>query len=136
MVPAIKHTPLHTCTPRKSVSPSFFLSNAPAIGAPISVAMLDTLHDMPSLVPKRDRSGVMFANAADGTVTSAAEKKPICTVSPLSLPKPISRRKEIQNLPHSTENAINVPSLSILIHANARTALTNVHSIQATIAPK
>jgi len=76
IVPSIKHTPDHTCTPMKSVRPSFFFSRAPAIGAPMSDAMLDTLHDIPSRVPSRDRSGVMLANAADGTVTSAAEKKP------------------------------------------------------------
>lgn len=40
------------------------------------VPMLDTLHDIPRRVPSRERSGVMFANAADGNVTSAAEKKP------------------------------------------------------------
>jgi hypothetical protein len=76
-VPIIRHTPLHTCTPMKFVFPSLsFLSNAPAIGAPISDAILDTLHDMPSRVPNRERSGVMLANAADGTVTRAAEKNP------------------------------------------------------------
>jgi hypothetical protein len=77
VVPTIRHTPDHTCTPIKSVCPSFFLSSAPAIGAPMSDAMLDTLHDIPSRVPNRERSGVMFANAADGTVTNAAEKKPM-----------------------------------------------------------
>jgi hypothetical protein len=77
-VPINKQTPDHTCTPMKSVLPSFFFSNAPAIGAPISEAILETLHDIPRRVPKRDRSGVMFANAADGTVTRAAEKKPGC----------------------------------------------------------
>jgi hypothetical protein len=46
------------------------------MGAPMSDAILETLHDMPRRVPKRERSGVMFANAADGTVTRAAEKKP------------------------------------------------------------
>lgn len=38
--------------------------------------MLDTLQDIPKRVPSRERSGVIFANAAEGTVTSAAEKKP------------------------------------------------------------
>lgn len=61
----------------KFVRPSFFFNNAPAMGAPISVAMLDTLHDIPRRVPKRERSGVMFAKAAEGTVTRAAEKKPM-----------------------------------------------------------
>lgn len=46
------------------------------MGAPISEATLDTLHDMPKRVPRRERSGVMFAKAAEGTVTRAAEKKP------------------------------------------------------------
>jgi hypothetical protein len=75
-VPINRHTPLHTCTPMKFVRPFFFLSSAPAMGAPMSVAILDTLQDMPKRVPNRERSGVMFANAADGTVTRAAEKKP------------------------------------------------------------
>ena len=43
----------------------------------MSVAILDTLHDMPRRVPNRDRSGVMLANAAEGSVTRAAEKKPV-----------------------------------------------------------
>jgi hypothetical protein len=43
----------------------------------MSDAMLDTLHDIPSRVPKRERSGVIFANAAEGTVTKAAEKNPM-----------------------------------------------------------
>jgi len=76
MVPAMRHTPLQTCTPMKSVRPSFFLSKAPAMGAPMRVAILETDHDMPNLVPRRDKSGVIFAKAAEGTVTSAAEKKP------------------------------------------------------------
>lgn len=46
------------------------------MGAPMREAILDTLHDMPRRVPSRERSGVMLANAADGTVTRAAEKKP------------------------------------------------------------
>lgn len=60
----------------KFVRPSVFFNKAPAIGAPIKEAMLDTLHDMPNRVPKRERSGMIFANAAEGTVTRAAEKKP------------------------------------------------------------
>lgn len=56
------------------------------MGAPIKVAILDTLHDMPRRVPKRDRSGVMFAKAAEGTVTSAAEKKPTMAKSASSTP--------------------------------------------------
>ena len=46
------------------------------MGAPTSEATLDILHDIPKRVPSRERSGVMFANAAEGTVTRAAEKKP------------------------------------------------------------
>jgi hypothetical protein len=61
----------------KLVLPSVFLSKAPAIGAPISEAILDTLQLMPSLVPNRERSGVILAKAADGTVTRGAEKKPM-----------------------------------------------------------
>lgn len=76
VVPIIKHVPLQTCTPMKSVRPSFFFNKEPAMGAPISDAMLETLQDIPKRVPRRERSGVMFANAAEGTVTSAAEKKP------------------------------------------------------------
>jgi hypothetical protein len=60
----------------KLVRPFVFLSKAPAIGAPMSEAILDTLQLIPSLVPNRERSGVMLAKAADGTVTRAAEKKP------------------------------------------------------------
>lgn len=43
----------------------------------MSVAMEDTLQDMPRRVPRRERSGVMFAKAAEGSVTRAAEKKPV-----------------------------------------------------------
>ena len=76
-VPTIRQAPLHTCTPTKSRCPSeFVFRSAPAIGAPMRVAMDETLHDMPSRVPSRERSGVMFANAAEGRVTRAAEKKP------------------------------------------------------------
>jgi hypothetical protein len=60
----------------KFVRPSVLFNNAPAIGAPISDAILDTLQLIPSLVPRRERSGVMFAKAADGIVTRAAEKNP------------------------------------------------------------
>jgi hypothetical protein len=42
----------------------------------MSEAILETLQLIPSLVPNRERSGVMFAKAAEGTVTKAAEKKP------------------------------------------------------------
>lgn len=42
----------------------------------MSEAMLDTLQDMPKRVPRRDKSGLMFAKAAEGRVTSAADKKP------------------------------------------------------------
>lgn len=81
IVPIIKHTPLHTCTPMKSVRPSFLLNKAPAMGAPMSDAILETLQDIPSRVPSLERSGVMFAKAADGTVTRAAERKPEDTES-------------------------------------------------------
>jgi hypothetical protein len=74
--PTIKQTPLQTCTPTKSVFPSFFFSSAPAIGAPISVATLDTLQLIPSLVPNLDRSGEIDAKAAEGSVTRPAERKP------------------------------------------------------------
>jgi hypothetical protein len=43
----------------------------------MSDAILDTLHDIPSRVPRRERSGVIFAKAADGSVTKAAEKNPV-----------------------------------------------------------
>lgn len=93
-VPTIRQAPLHTWTPMKYVRPSeFVLSSAPAIGAPMSDAglcvsmihpgptstdlpILDTLHDIPRRVPSRERSGVMFAKAAEGKVTNAAEKNP------------------------------------------------------------
>jgi hypothetical protein len=54
----------------------FVFSKAPAIGAPIRVAMDETDQDIPRRVPSRDRSGVIFAKAAEGSVTKAAEKKP------------------------------------------------------------
>jgi hypothetical protein len=60
----------------KFVRPSVFFNRAPAIGAPMSDAILDTLQLIPRRVPSRERSGVMFAKAAEGTVTRAAEKKP------------------------------------------------------------
>lgn len=41
------------------------------------VAIDETDQDMPKRVPSRDRSGVMFAKAAEGSVTKAAEKKPV-----------------------------------------------------------
>lgn len=68
--------PLHNCTPIKFVRPFSLVSSAPAIGAPISVATLLALHDMPSRVPNRDISVVILANAAAGKVTRPAEKKP------------------------------------------------------------
>ena len=46
------------------------------MGAPMREAILDTLQLIPRRVPRRERSGVMFAKAAEGTVTRAAEKKP------------------------------------------------------------
>lgn len=58
------------------MAPFVRLSRAPAIGAPISEAMLLPPHDMPMRVPRREWSGVMFAKAAVGTVTRPAEKKP------------------------------------------------------------
>lgn len=76
MAPNTKNTPLHNCTPMKSIRPFLVLRRAPAIGAPMSEAMLDTLQDMPKRVPRRDKSGLMFAKAAEGRVTSAADKKP------------------------------------------------------------
>lgn len=75
--PIRRHIPDQSCGPRKSVSPfAFVFSSAPAIGDPINVAMLDTLQDIPRRVPRRDMSGHMFAKAADGRVTRAADKKP------------------------------------------------------------
>lgn len=71
-----KKIPLQSCTPKKFVCPLFFLSNAPAIGDPIKLAMLETLHDMPRRVPRFDKSGQMLAKAADGSVTNGAERKP------------------------------------------------------------
>jgi hypothetical protein len=105
--------PDQICTPRKSVLPSpFFLNSNPAIGDPISEALDHTLQDIPSRVPNRERSGVMSAKVAGGTVTSAALKNP-----------------------HSTENAMNVDSRSILIHDSASTLLQKEHSIHVIIAP-
>ena len=75
--PTSRQIPDHSWGPRKSVSPfAFFFSNAPAMGDPIRVAILETLHDIPRRVPRRDISGQMFAKAADGSVTSAADKNP------------------------------------------------------------
>ena len=75
--PINKHTPDQSCGPKKLVVPSgSVLSKAPAIGEPINVAILETLHDMPRRVPRRDMSGQIFAKAAEGSVTSAADKKP------------------------------------------------------------
>lgn len=53
------------------------------MGDPISVAMLETLQDIPRRVPRRDISGQMFAKAAEGSVTRAADKNP-ATVSSAS----------------------------------------------------
>ena len=55
---------------------AFVSSNAPAMGAPIKLAIELTDHDIPNRVPNLERSGVMFAKAAEGSVTRAAEKKP------------------------------------------------------------
>jgi len=75
-VPSIKQAPLQTCTPIKSIFPSLVFKRAPAMGAPISDATLDALHDIPSRVPKRERSGLMLEKAAAGRVTRPAERKP------------------------------------------------------------
>ena len=83
--PANKQTPLQIWTPRKSISPFLVRRRAPAIGLPISVAMLETLQDIPSRVPSRDRSGQIAANAAEGSVTRPAERNPRDMVNSLSL---------------------------------------------------
>ena len=46
------------------------------MGAPISDATLDALQDIPSRVPKRERSGLMLEKVAAGRVTRPAERKP------------------------------------------------------------
>jgi hypothetical protein len=79
--PSKRHTPAQTWTPRKLIDPlpSFaldVLSRAPAIGAPINDAMEEMPQDMPSRVPRSDKSGQMFAKQDPGSVTRPAEKKP------------------------------------------------------------
>lgn len=99
----------------------------------MSDAMLETLHDIPKRVPSRDRSGVMFANAADGTVTRAAEKKPTeLSISTFLHSKIVDGER---NLPHKIENAMNVLSFSILIQDSDSMPLENAHKIQVVIAP-
>ena len=80
--PSKRHTPLQICTPRKLIdflpsSATAVVRRAPAIGAPISVAMEEKPQDMPSRVPKSDRSGHMLGKQEPGNVTSPAEKKPV-----------------------------------------------------------
>lgn len=75
------HAPLQICTPRKLIDsfPSLateFVSRAPAIGAPVKVAMEETPQDIPIRVPKSDRSGHILGKQDPGSVTSPAEKKP------------------------------------------------------------
>lgn len=80
--PSKRHAPLQICTPRKLMD-SFplretdFVSKAPAIGAPISDAMEENPQDMPSRVPRSERSGHILGKAEPGSVTRPAEKKPV-----------------------------------------------------------
>jgi hypothetical protein len=84
--PSKRHAPLQICTPRKLIDsfPFFGLdvvSSAPAIGAPIKVAMEETPQDMPSRVPRSERSGQILGKQEPGSVTSPAEKKPVDDVT-------------------------------------------------------
>lgn len=92
----------------KSKCPSdFVFSSAPAIGAPIRVAIDDTLHDIPSRVPSRERSGVIFANAAEGKVTRAAEKNPAVCQQQIFTSSTID---ELETLPHNILKAMKLAS--------------------------
>src|SRR4051794_35888159 len=76
-----RHTPLQICTPRKLIDsfpflPTEVVSRAPAMGALVRVAIEETPQDIPSRVPRSDRSGQILGKQAAGSVTSPAEKKP------------------------------------------------------------
>jgi hypothetical protein len=103
--PSKRHAPLQICTPRKLID-SFplldtdFVSKAPAIGAPINDAMEENPQDMPSRVPRSERSGHILGKAEPGSVTSPAEKKPVNEV----MNKPYcSNREEAYFTPQCTE---------------------------------
>ena len=99
--PSRRHAPLQTCTPRKLTDsfpffPLDVVSRAPAIGALINVAMEEMPQDMPSRVPRSERSGHMLGKQEPGSVTSPAEKKPVAQnydklsvqIAKLKLPTP------------------------------------------------
>jgi hypothetical protein len=80
--PSKRHAPLQICTPRKLMDTfplweTDFVSKAPAIGAPINVAMEENPQDIPSRVPRSERSGHILGKAEPGSVTRPAEKKPV-----------------------------------------------------------
>jgi len=134
--PSKRHAPLQICTPRKLID-SFplrdtdFVSRAPAIGAPINVAMEENAQDMPSRVPRSERSGHILGKAEPGSVTSPAEKKPVNEVKN----KPTVQTERRLTLPHSALKAMKDFSLLTPIQHNDKMPEMSAHAIHVSMLP-
>lgn len=110
------------------------------MGAPIKEANAENPQDIPSLVPRRVRSGQMLGNVAAGKVTRPAERKParINQLNALDLPGGKTKRKGIrqQDSPHKMLKAMREPSLFTAIHASAIIPETKAHDVHVSIVPK
>jgi hypothetical protein len=132
-----RHAPLQTCTPRKLID-SFpllatdFVSRAPAIGAPVNVAMDETPQDIPIRVPRIERSGQILGKQDPGSVTSPAEKKPVKDVTMSSYS---NRSKKSGYSPHSALKARKDFSVLMLIQHNDKMPEMNAHAIHANMIP-
>ena len=134
--PSKRHAPLQICTPRRLID-SFplwdtdFVSRAPAIGAPINDAMEENPQDMPSRVPRSERSGHILGKAEPGSVTSPAEKKPVNEV----MNKPTVQIERGLTLPHNALKAMKDFSLLMPIQHNDKMAETSAHAIHVSMLP-
>ena len=134
--PSKRHAPLQTCTPRKLMdSFPFFatdvVSRAPAMGAPINVAIDAKPQDMPSRVPRSERSGQILGKQEPGRVTSPAEKKPVDNVK-------MSCLFEWQRGRHSPQSALKARkdfSLLMPIQHNDKMPEMNAHAIHVKMMP-
>jgi hypothetical protein len=134
--PSKRHAPLQICTPRKLMD-SFplwetdFVSKAPAIGAPINDAIEENPQDMPSRVPRSERSGHILGKAEPGSVTRPAEKKPVNEV----VNKPTAQIERRLYSPHNALKAMNDFSLLMPIQHNDKTPETSAHTIHVSMLP-
>ena len=134
--PSRRNTPLQTCTLRKLITgvPLLeidVLSRAPAMGAPINDAKEQMPHDIPSRVPRRDRSGQISGKQEPGKVTRPAEKKPAIVSQLLGSTQWCGR----PSLPQRTLNAMKDFSLSMLIQHKDKIPETNEQTIQVNMLP-